>query len=77
MGWDWNDKERIVALTQKNPYDRFEDGRPKVPDDILERMKKANPRFTWVDVEGAGHQVPVDKPQEFIAATRAFLGILT
>ncbi|MCZ6634839.1 MAG: RraA family protein, partial [bacterium] len=47
MGWNWNDKERIVALTQKNPYDRFEDGRPKVPDDILERMGKVTTEEAW------------------------------
>ena len=46
-----------------------------VSDEILERMRRANSRFSWVDVAGAGHEVPVDKPQEFISATRAFLGL--
>jgi pimeloyl-ACP methyl ester carboxylesterase len=39
-------------------------------------MTRANPLFSYVDVEGAGHVVTVDKPQEFIAATRAFLGVV-
>ena len=46
-----------------------------VSDDIIQRMKNANPKFSSVDVVGAGHVVPVDKPQEFIDATRSFLGI--
>ncbi len=46
-----------------------------VSDDIIERMKKANDKFSSVDVEDAGHVVTVDKPQEFIAATKGFLGV--
>ena len=49
---------------------------PLLSDDIIERMKKANPMFRSVDVDGAGHVVTVDKPQEFIAVTREFLGVL-
>lgn len=32
-------REEMIRYTAKNPYDRFEDGRPKVPDRLLERMK--------------------------------------
>ena len=31
--------EQLIKYTPKNPYDRFPDGRPKVPDDLIERMK--------------------------------------
>ena len=31
--------EQLTKYTAKNPYDRFPDGRPKVPDEMLERMK--------------------------------------
>ncbi len=37
-------KEQRILYTQQNPYERFEDGRPRVPDDILERMKKSHDR---------------------------------
>lgn len=50
-------------------------GSPTVSEQTLERMKAANPLFSYVDVEKAGHVVPVDRPQEFIAATRLFLGV--
>lgn len=46
-----------------------------VSDEIVARMKQANPRLQSVDVSEAGHVIPVDKPQDFIAATRGFLGV--
>ena len=30
-------KEQMLKYTAKNPFERFEDGRPKVPDAILEK----------------------------------------
>jgi len=32
-------KEQMIAFTPDNPYERFADGRPKVPDDLLEKVK--------------------------------------
>lgn len=32
--------EQLVKYTSKNPYDRFPDGRPKVPDEMLQRLKE-------------------------------------
>lgn len=31
--------EQLIKYTSKNPYERFPDGRPKVPDEMLERLK--------------------------------------
>jgi regulator of RNase E activity RraA len=31
--------EQLIKYTNKNPYERFPDGRPKVPDDMLERLR--------------------------------------
>lgn len=47
MAYIWNDKEKIEAMTPKNPFDRFADGRPKVPDDIVERMRKVTSEEAW------------------------------
>ena len=33
------DSGAVDQYTSKNPYDRFPDGRPKVPDELLERLK--------------------------------------
>ena len=37
----------VKALTPKNPFDRSEDGRPRVPDDILERMELVTLEEAW------------------------------
>lgn len=31
--------DQLIQYTAQNPYDRFPDGRPKVPDEILEKVK--------------------------------------
>ena len=42
-------KEQMIEWTSQNPFDRFPDGRPKVPDAMIERAllpssRKAVPR---------------------------------
>src|SRR5512135_93898 len=32
-------REEMIKYTAANPYDRFPDGRPKVPDAVLEQFK--------------------------------------
>jgi regulator of RNase E activity RraA len=32
-------REQMVKYTSQNPYERFPDGRPKVPDSVLDKMK--------------------------------------
>ena len=46
-----------------------------VSDEVIERMRRVGKQFNSVDVPQAGHVVTVDKPQEFIEATRSFLGV--
>lgn len=33
-------REQLIHYTAQNPFDRFPDGRPKVPDALLEKMKE-------------------------------------
>ena len=40
-------REDLIELTNLNPFDRFEDGRPCVPDDLLERMKLVTTEEAW------------------------------
>ena len=46
-----------------------------VSDETIERMIQRGKQVTSVDIPGAGHVVTVDKPYEFIEATRDFLGV--
>jgi regulator of RNase E activity RraA len=50
----FNDAARIAALTPGNPYDRLADGRPNVPDDLLERLKLVTNDEAWGVLE-RGH----------------------
>src|SRR5688500_8093880 len=47
-------KEEIIALTPDWKGERFHDGRPKVPDDILKRMKPVTIEEAWEVVQGQG-----------------------
>lgn len=40
-------KEQMTAYTAKNPYERFSDGRPKVPDALLEKVKALVIEEAW------------------------------
>ena len=50
----FNDPERIAALTPQNPFDRLDDGRPIVPDDLLKRLKLVTNDEAWGTLE-RGH----------------------
>jgi 4-hydroxy-4-methyl-2-oxoglutarate aldolase len=40
-------KDTLIELTRLNPFDRFDDGRPRVPDAVLERLKTATTEQAW------------------------------
>lgn len=45
-------KEELVFLTPEWKGERFEDGRPRVPDEILERMKSVTLEEAWAVLRG-------------------------
>jgi regulator of RNase E activity RraA len=42
-----NRREETLAYTAENPFDRFPDGRPHVPDDLLRRMRLVTTEEAW------------------------------
>lgn len=40
-------KDELIRYTPENPYERYEDGRPKVPVEWLERMKDVSLEEAW------------------------------
>jgi regulator of RNase E activity RraA len=42
-----NRREDILYFTRQNPFDRFPDGRPRVPDDLLRRMQYVTAEEAW------------------------------
>jgi 4-hydroxy-4-methyl-2-oxoglutarate aldolase len=49
-------REEVIALTSPWDGERFEDGRPKVPDAILERMRSVNLEEAWSVLRGKGFE---------------------
>jgi hypothetical protein len=43
----FNSPENIRELTAQSTFERSADGRPRVPDDILERMKLVTTEEAW------------------------------
>ncbi len=48
-------REQMTFYTQEWTGERFDDGRPKVPDSILERMKRVSIEEAWGVLRGAGY----------------------
>jgi 4-hydroxy-4-methyl-2-oxoglutarate aldolase len=47
-------REQMIEYTAQNPFERFPDGRPKVPDAILERAKGLSAEEVWNVLPGKG-----------------------
>ena len=45
-------KEQMIEYTAKNPYGRFEDGRPMIPDDVIEKAKGLSVEEIWSILPG-------------------------
>lgn len=50
-----NRTEDILFCTQRNPYDRFPNGRPRVPDDLLRRMRLVTLEEAWAVLHKHGY----------------------
>jgi 4-hydroxy-4-methyl-2-oxoglutarate aldolase len=47
-------KEQLIELTAQNPFERFADGRPKVPDALIERARGLSAEEIWAILPGKG-----------------------
>ncbi|OSZ76996.1 dimethylmenaquinone methyltransferase [Chitinophagaceae bacterium IBVUCB2] len=52
-------KEELISLTPEWKGERFPDGRPKVPDDIIRRMKPVTIEEAWAILIGAGYRYQI------------------
>ncbi len=48
-------REQMIKYTAQNPFDRFPDGRPRVPDSILERVKGLSVEEAWGLLRNKGY----------------------
>jgi regulator of RNase E activity RraA len=49
-------KEDMIKFTPEWKGERFEDGRPKVPDDLIERMKRVSITQAWSILSSLGYE---------------------
>ena len=47
-------KEQLIELTSQSTFDRFPDGRPKIPADLLERARGMSAEEVWAGLNQAG-----------------------
>jgi 4-hydroxy-4-methyl-2-oxoglutarate aldolase len=48
--------DQMIEYTAKNPYARFADGRPKVPDELLEKVKGLSAEEVWAVLPKSGYK---------------------
>src|SRR4051794_24238081 len=49
-------KDQLIELTSQSKFDRFPDGRPKVPDALLERARGMSAEEVWAGLNQASGQ---------------------
>jgi 4-hydroxy-4-methyl-2-oxoglutarate aldolase len=47
-------KQELVDYTARNPFDRLPDGRPKVPDELIERARGLSSEEVWATLQEKG-----------------------
>ncbi len=47
-------KQELIDYTAKNPFERLPDGRPMVPDDLIQRAKEMSSEEVWSVLPGKG-----------------------
>lgn len=67
-------REELIALTPEWKGERFADGRPKVPDDILRRMKSVSVEEAWATLSNAGYRYQVAEDWKVINPDSVLVG---
>src|SRR4051812_39477834 len=67
-------KEELVFLTPLWKGERFADGRPKVPDDLLNRMKRVTMEEAWAVLKGENFKHQYDDGWQCINPDSVLVG---
>ncbi|MEO5944462.1 MAG: RraA family protein [Ferruginibacter sp.] len=67
-------KEELLGLTPLWKGERFADGRPKVPDKILERMKSVSVEEAWAVMKNAGYGYQIAEGWQVINPDSVLVG---
>ncbi len=67
-------KDELIFLTPEWKGERFADGRPKVPDNIMKRMKSVSVEEAWAVMKNAGYAYQVAEGWQQINADSVLVG---
>jgi regulator of RNase E activity RraA len=67
-------KDQLIALTPEWKGERFADGRPKVPDNIMKRMKSVSVEEAWAVMKNAGYGYQVAEGWQVINPDSVLVG---
>ena len=67
-------KDQLIALTPEWKGERFSDGRPKVPDNIITRMKSVSVEEAWAVMKNAGYGYQVAEGWQIINPDSVLVG---
>lgn len=67
-------KEYLLALTSEWKGERFPDGRPKVSDDLIRRMKSVSVEEAWATMSNAGYRYQIAEGWQVINPDSVLVG---
>jgi regulator of RNase E activity RraA len=67
-------RDELIALTPEWKGDRFADGRPNVPDDLIRRMRSVSVEEAWAVLVNAGYKYQVAEGWEVINPDSVLVG---
>ena len=67
-------REDLTRFTPEWKGERFSDGRPKVPDDIVRRMEMVAIEEAWSVLRGAGYEIQFEKGWEQLHPNQVLVG---
>ncbi|TDY45295.1 regulator of RNase E activity RraA [Alicyclobacillus sacchari] len=70
----FNDRDDIIQLTPLWQGERFDDGRPRVPDDILRRMERITNEEAWAVLERNGYRYQFEGNLRMVHPNKVLVG---
>ena len=67
-------KEQLIALTPEWKGERYPDGRPHVPDNVVKRMKSVSVEEAWAVMKNAGYGYQVAEGWQVINPDSVLVG---
>jgi len=68
------DRATLIEYTRQNPFERFADGRPKVPDNLLEGMRKMSSEEAWAVLQRSGYRHQWEGNWQILHPERKLIG---